>query len=51
MRKAWIYRNDPRWKELRLARLKRGLRFAEQLGDMVVCRIITKEIRRVLLQD
>lgn len=41
----------PVWKERRVKRLLKGLRFAEDLGDMLVCRIITKEIRRVLLKD
>jgi len=40
---------DPRWKDLRIARLLKGLKFAESIGDMKMCQIITKEIRRVIL--
>ena len=51
MKKRWVYPNDPQWKELRLKKLEKGLRFAESIGDMQMCRIITKEMRNVLLKD
>ncbi len=50
MKKSWVYPNDPQWKKLRVKKLLKGLRFAEEIGDAVVCRIINKEIRNVLMR-
>jgi len=50
MKRKWIYSSDPRWKDLRIARLKKGLKFAESIGDTTMCRIITKEMKNVLLR-
>ena len=49
MGKTWIYRGQPGWRELRVTGLLKGLQFAESIGDMQVCRIIIREIRRVIL--
>lgn len=50
MNKRWVYPSDPQWKELRLKKLLRGLRFAEEIGDSKVCVIILREIRHVLMR-
>lgn len=50
MRKKWIYPTDKRWKPLRVKKLLKGLRFAERIGDKKMCKIITEEVRRVLLR-
>lgn len=50
--KAWICRaQGSAWKDLRLKRLLRGLRFSVKIGDRNVCEIIKREIRHVLLKN